>query len=143
VAFYSESCCQQLHDHRGGHTCLTHPRRRPVIRIAAGQLPHSPTTQWPCVLAREVSAQNRVLESRLFELASAAEGLNRRIHDTKRTSTFTRTDARKVRKAARAAAGDNEELQPRAINALQYLTRFHIRSASASSSKTRAVHCPA
>jgi hypothetical protein len=76
----------------------------------------------PAVLAREVSARNRVLESQLFELASAAEGLNRRIQDTRRTSVFTRADARKVRKAAREAAGDSEELQARAINALQYLS---------------------
>jgi hypothetical protein len=42
---------QQLHDHRGGHTCLTPPLDPcTIVLIAAGQSHRSPTTQWPWYL---------------------------------------------------------------------------------------------
>jgi hypothetical protein len=79
----------------------------------------------PGIVAGAVGTKHHVLESELFELASAAEGLHRRFDKTEKTSAFTKAEAKAVREAARKAAGDNEELANRVQVAL-----VHIRDVS-------------
>jgi hypothetical protein len=78
----------------------------------------------PAILADSMRLGGDVLESKLFELASAAEGLHRRLIDTTRTDLFTRVEARAVRKAARQAAGENEHLDGEILRALNNLTEI-------------------
>ncbi|GGR75634.1 hypothetical protein GCM10010169_19640 [Micromonospora fulviviridis] len=75
----------------------------------------------PAIVAGVVGAEQHVLESELFELASAAEGLHRRLDKAEKTAAFTKAEARAVREAAASAAGSNDELRRRVSSHLTHI----------------------
>jgi hypothetical protein len=76
----------------------------------------------PSSVVRSMRGSGVVLDSQLLEFAAAAEGLHRRVMDKRRTASYTRQEAKAVRKSARQAAGDNELLEEAVLKALGHLS---------------------